>query len=154
MPGQDFTDKTIIWSLPLKTMSEANCSEHWTDKSKRHKTQQLFIRSLFNGETRDIPMPCEISLIRVSPRFLDEEENLPMAFKWIKDEIGACLFPEKIVFYQKKNGKIACNKGHSDSDPRVKWKYSQEKAKRLGIRIEIRPLVDSIDLEQAGTDHA
>jgi len=154
MSGQDTTDDSIIWNLDLKTESEANCSEHWVAKSKRHKTQQFFIRSLFNGEAREIPMPCEISLIRVSPRFLDAEENLPMAFKWIKDQIGACLFPEKVVLYRKKSGKIASNKGHADSDPRVKWKYGQEKGKRQSIRIEIRPLNRLIDVERIGIDHA
>lgn len=69
---------------------------------------------------------------------MDDEENLPMAFKWIKDEIGACIFPEKVIIYQKSNGKMAKNKGHADSDPRIKWKYAQEKGKRLGIRIEIQ----------------
>lgn len=83
-------------------------------------------------------MPCEITLIRIASRFLDAEENLPMAFKWIKDEIGACLFPEKVVIYKKKNGKYAQNKGHADSDPRVKWGYGQEKGKIQGVRIEIR----------------
>lgn len=127
----------IIWELPLKTVSESNCSEHWTVKRNRHKMQQFLIRSLFKNEARDIPMPCIITLTRVGSRALDAEENLPMAFKWIKDEIGACLFPEKVVTYQLKSGKYAQNKGHSDSDSRVTWKYAQEKGKIPGIRIEI-----------------
>lgn len=130
----------IRWELPLKTVSESNTHEHWTKSSKRHRQQQFFIRSLFNAEAREIPTPCVVTLVRVSNRFLDAEENLPMAFKWIKDEIGACLFPEKVVVYKKKNGSYAKNKGHSDSDPRVKWVYAQEKGKIQGIRIEIEPL--------------
>lgn len=63
-----------------------------------------------------------------------------MAFKWIKDEIGACLFPEKVVVYKTKNGKYSKNKGHSDSDPRVKWIYAQEKGRIQGIRIEIKSI--------------
>lgn len=79
-----------------------------------------------------------------------------MAFKWIKDEIGACLFPEKVVNYvQKKvkNDKVYLthkkNKGHADSDPRVKWKYAQEKGKIMGIRIEIRALENEACLTHA-----
>jgi len=132
----------IKWELPLKTISESNRSEHWTKSSKRHKQQQFFIRALFNHEGKEIPMPCTITLTRISPRLLDCEDNLPIAFKWIKDEIGACLFPEKVVFYTNKSGRITSNKGHSDSDPRVKWKYAQEKGKRLGIRIEFEPTQD------------
>lgn len=135
----------IKWELPLKTVSESNTSEHWTMKSKRHKQQQFFIRSLFSHEAQTIPIPCEIKLTRISPRFLDCEENLPMAFKWIKDEIGACLFPKKVVTYQKKGGGYVRNKGHADSDPRVTWKYAQEKGK-MGIRIEFSALVDPLPL--------
>lgn len=145
----------IIWELPLKTISESNSSEHWTKSSKRHRQQQFFIRCLFNKEAQEIPMPCEITLIRISSKFLDAEENLPMAFKWIKDEIGACLFPEKVVTFHKKNGKIVKNKGHADSDPRVKWKYAQEKGKIAGIRIEIRSLgeYDLVDVEPLHIAH-
>ncbi len=126
----------IIWELPLKTRSEANCAEHWTAKSKRHRHQQFFIRSLFLREVREIPIPCTVTMIRIGPRFLDEDDNLRMAFKWIKDEIGACLLPEKVVYFITKKGARATNKGHADSDPRVKWKYSQEKGPRQAIRIE------------------
>ena len=132
----------IKWELPLKTISESNRSEHWTKSSKRHKQQQFFIRALFNREGQEIPIPCTITLTRISPRLLDCEDNLPIAFKWIKDEIGACLFPEKVVVYKKKSGKYAINKGHADSDDRVTWKYAQEKGKLLGIRIEIDPTQD------------
>lgn len=133
----------ITWQIPLKTVSESNTSEHWTKSSKRHRVQQFFIRNLFSKETVQVPNPCIITLTRLSPRFLDAEENLPMAFKWIKDEIGACLFPEKVVYYKKKSGKIAVNKGHADSDNSITWKYAQEKAKTMGIKIEICSLTQS-----------
>lgn len=138
--------KKITWTLPLKTVSESNCSEHWSKKRKRHKTQQFFIRQLFLHEKEKISLPCMIILTRISTRNLDFEENLPMAFKWIKDEIGACLFPDKVVVYQKKNGKIAINKGHADSDSRIHWKYLQEKGKTHAIRIEFCPLYSNDEL--------
>lgn len=75
-----------------------------------------------------------------------------MSMKWIKDEIGACLFPEKIVTYKKKNGRFAQNKGHADSDSRVKWEYAQEKGRIMGIRIEILP-IDLVLPEPLHTDH-
>ncbi len=149
----------IMWELPLKTVSESNRSEHWTVSSKRHKHQQFFIRCLFNQkegktsfpfnqEERKTFFPCVIKMTRLSSRFLDSEENLPMAFKWIKDEIGACLFPEKVVNYEVKKkviseGKVKFklirvkNKGHADSSPLVTWQYAQEKSKTMGVRIEI-----------------
>ena len=146
-------NETIIWELPLKTVSESNRSEHWSVSSKRHRTQQFFIRSVFRREAREIPLPCEIKLVRVSMRFLDEEDNLPMAFKWIKDELGALIFPEKVVTYQTKNGKYAKNKGHADSDPRIIWVYAQEKGRIPGIRIEIRPWTHLAYVEKKEVDY-
>jgi hypothetical protein len=128
---------SICWELPLKTVSESNKSEHWTKSSQRHKAQQFFIRSLFLSHKEPVSLPCVVKMTRIAPRPLDEEDNLPMAFKWVKDEIGACLFPEKVIGYKKKSGAYAENKGHADSDPRVQWKYSQEKGKIYGVRIEI-----------------
>lgn len=127
----------IRWELPLKTTSEANSREHWHKAAQRHRQQQFFVRALFNAEIRPIPIPCEVTLIRVASRFLDDD-NLPVSMKFIRDEIGAQLFPEKVVKYQgKTKGKLVKNKGHADSDPRVTWKYAQEKGRIQGIRIEI-----------------
>ncbi len=127
----------IRWELPLKTVSESNSREHWHKAAVRHTEQQFFIKLLFRSNKLPIPMPCTITLTRVGPRYLDAHDGLPVAFKWVVDQIGACLFPDKVVTYKKKNGKYAQNMGHADSDPRVTWKYAQEKGKIQGIRIEI-----------------
>jgi len=126
----------IVWELPLKTVSEANCSEHWRVKSKRHKQQQFFIRSLFNNETQKIPLPCIVKMIRISPRSLDDD-NLTMAFKWIRDEISECLLPQTKKVCVSRKGKFIEIKGRADSDNRIKWQYAQEKKATHGIRIEI-----------------
>lgn len=127
----------IIWELPLKTVSESNISEHWTKASKRHRQQQHFIRLLFAKESKEIPLPCNVKLIRLATRFLDKDDNLPMSFKWIKDEISECLFPEKRAHYIDRNGWARPIKGRADDSPMVTWQYDQEKSKILGIRIEI-----------------
>jgi len=82
-------------------------------------------------------LPCTIKLVRLGGRFLDKEDNLPMAFKWIRDEIAECVFPEKNVQYVDKKGKLRSLKGRADDSPLIKWEYDQEKSKRMGIRIEI-----------------
>ena len=125
--------------IPMKTTSEANSREHWLKRTKRHTQQQFIVRLAFNQNRYQPTFPCEITLTRISPRKLDCDENLPMSFKYIKDEIGAQLFPEKVVTYKNKNGKVVQNKGHADSDPRVTWKYAQETGKIQAIRIEIQP---------------
>ena len=127
----------IIWELPLRTTDETNSYEHHWIKIKRHKQQQFFIKQLFLKEKRKIVLPCIVKFIRLSSQFMDEEDNLRMTFKWIKDQVGACLFPDKSVFYLSKKGKLLENRGHADSDKRVTWEYGQEKSKTLGIRIEI-----------------
>lgn len=128
----------IEWYIPITTVSEANTSEHWTKKRQRHKQQQFFIRSLFRRETSETPLPCVITMTRVSPRLLDDD-NLRTAFKWIRDEISECIFPEKTSHYISKSGRKIKIKGRADSDPRIKWEYAQEKGKTLGVKIEIAP---------------
>ena len=127
----------IIWEIPLKTVSEANKHEHWTVSSKRHQMQQYFIRRQFLLEERKVILPCTVKLVRIGGRFLDKDDNLPMSFKWIRDEIADCLFPGKLVKYVDGNGKTRSLKGRLDDSPLIKWEYDQEKARRLGIRIEI-----------------
>ena len=86
----------IMWELPLTTVSEANSSEHWTKSSKRHRQQQFFVRAMFHGLKTEIPIPCTITLTRLNSRGLDKSDNLPMAFKYIKDEIVLFAFFQKI----------------------------------------------------------
>lgn len=135
----------IVWELPLTTVSEGNSSEHWSVSSKRHRQQQFFVRALFHGLKQEIPLPCKITLTRLNSRNLDKSENLPMAFKYIKDEIALCIFPEKRKVCILKNGKTRQIKGNGDEDPQLHWTFAQEKNlcmgadKRPGIRIEIEP---------------
>jgi hypothetical protein len=124
------------FELPIKTVSEANCTEHWTTKSKRHKAQQFVIRCAFKQYVQELDLPCTVNLIRIAPRELDDD-NLVMSFKWIRDELSECILPEKKAFYVTKEGSIKDLKGRADSDPQILWKYLQEKNKEYGIRVEI-----------------
>lgn len=129
--------KKISWILPIKTVSESNISEHWTKRRKRHRQQQFFVRELFLHEEKEIPIPCTVNLIRLAPRFLDKDDNLRVSFKWIKDEISECIFPEKKRAYIAKNGKIREIKGRLDDNPLITWSYDQEKSRNMAVRIEI-----------------
>jgi hypothetical protein len=139
----------ITWELPLKTVSEANSSEHWTVSSRRHRHQQFFIRALFHALKHEILLPCVVTMTRLNFRDLDDD-NLVSSMKWIRDEISECIFPEKRKSYMTdddiivkkgriyfRKGRLKSIKGRADSDPRITWKYDQEKSKTLGIRIEI-----------------
>jgi hypothetical protein len=128
----------FIWELNVKTTDETNAYEKPFVKTKRHKQQQFFVRSLLGVNLpKIVQFPCLIRFTRLASRKMDEEDNLRMAFKWIKDEVGSCLFPERAVIYVTKKGKVRENKGHADSDKRVTWAYAQEPRRIMGIRIEI-----------------
>lgn len=83
-----------------------------------------------------LTLPCEVTMTRLSPRLLDDD-NLRTAFKWIRDEISECIFPEKRKTYIDKNGKVRHIKGRADDNNQVKWHYDQEKTPIQAIRIEI-----------------
>lgn len=127
--------KTITWILPIKTVSEINCSQHWTKKHKRHKQQQFFVRCLFRKETNEIKLPCAIKLTRLSPKLLDPD-NMPTSMKYVQDEIAEQL-TGKGGFYVTKSGKVRSIKGHADGDKRLSWSYDQEKYPMQAVKIEI-----------------
>lgn len=106
----------------LITVSEANSREHWRKAHARRKNQKhMLVISLFVSQVpRDLPVT--ITLIRVSSRFLDDD-NLQSAFKYIRDAIADYFIPGLLP-------------GRADSDPRINWKYSQEKSKEKGTRIQ------------------
>lgn len=116
-------------TLPIKTISEANSSEHWTKKNKRHQLQKWCIKVAFLGWDFDQSGKYHIKMIRISPRFLDDD-NLVSAFKHIRDSIAENLRP----------GKAA---GQADNDKSLSWECSQEKGKPQMVRIEFyEPLFD------------
>lgn len=122
--------------IPIRTVSEANSTEHWTKKSKRHRQQQFFVRQYLKDRIKEVALPCTVTITRLSPRKLDDD-NLIMCLKYVRDEIGSLIFPEKVKTYINSSGSIVSNKGHSDSDNRIKWFYEQEKSKKQAIRIRI-----------------
>jgi len=125
MPQQTEDEPTpaISWFIPIKTVSEANCSEHWTKKHKRHKEQKLWIYSLFKTNLPNLRLPVTIKLTRHGKKLLDDD-NLPVSMKYFRDAIADCLIPGK-------------RPGQADSDPRIVWTYAQLVSDRVGVKIEI-----------------
>lgn len=116
--------KAIDWTLPIRTVSEANCSQHWTVKGKRHEQQKRHVFWQFMKEDPQLSLPCHIKLTRYAPRKLDRHDNLPMSFKWILDTLCGHLIP----------GRAA---GRADDDERITVEYDQQIAKKYSIRIEM-----------------
>ena len=132
-----FMEKFIELHIPILTVSEANCSEHWTAKNKRHQKQKLMVKGHLLRNGTSIPLPCHVKLTRVSPRTLDIGDNLPSAFKWIKDAIADHINPERTIGISKKTGRKVKIAGRSDDDERITWEYDQEKGKPQSIKIDI-----------------
>lgn len=111
------------WDLPIRTISEANSTEHWTKKSKRHRQQAFFIQCALKKNIASISLPCHIKITRKGKRKLDFD-NLTISQKWVVDAVCDLLIP-------------GLRAGRADNDPRITVSYSQEISDRYGIRIEI-----------------
>ena len=114
----------VLLELPIKTISEANCFEHWWIKHNRHKAQQRIVTLGLNPLRDKIKLPCKVMLTRFAPDELDAFDNLPMSFKYIVDAICAIITGNYVA-------------GKADSDKRIKIACDQVKSKEYGIRIEI-----------------
>lgn len=117
------TDPIII-KIPIRLISEANNTDFWRVKWKRKKNNELLLKSYFNHAKVKAEPPCDVTLCRIAPRELDEEDNLRTAFKPIKDWIADRIIP-------------GLAPGRADGDKRIKWHYTQEKGKILEYAIKI-----------------
>lgn len=93
----------ISVTIPIVTVSEANRRDHWRVKAKRVKAHRTAARLLCPV----YPLPCIVTLTRVAPRALDDD-NLRAALKSCRDGVADRL-------------------GIDDRDPRVEWRYGQAK---------------------------
>src|SRR6202789_1146039 len=86
------SDKTLIWDIPLRTISELNTREHWAKSSKRHRQQKITVSLSLKDKIRLVSLPCIIKIIRISPRILDYD-NLVSSQKWVLDSICDLIIP-------------------------------------------------------------
>lgn len=115
--------KNIELILPIETVSESNCSEHWRKKHERHRKQKAQIVIAFHQLKINAKMPCAIRLSRMSPRVLDSD-NLVSSLKWIRDAIAEQITGIKIA-------------GRADDHPGIIFEYDQERSPAKGVRIFI-----------------
>ena len=118
-------NKVFEITLPIRTVSEANSSEHWSKKSRRHRIQKKTIWAALHQKRPQIEIPIEFTLTRVAPRSIDFD-NLVSSFKWIADACAEYVHP-------------GLQAGRADSDKNITFKYAQEKStpKTYAVRIEI-----------------
>jgi hypothetical protein len=117
-------DGRVVLTLPLRTVSEGNCFEHWTKKHQRHKAQKQAVARALQPLRNIIRLPCKLMLTRYAPTSLDKFENLPMSFKYVVDSVCAIITGDY-------------RPGRADSDDRIAIACDQVKSKEYGIKIEI-----------------
>jgi len=113
-------------TAPIRTVSEANTHDHYITARKRHKKQKNDVKYYFNYLSAYKNKALTIKLIRVSPRQLDEHDNLKTCFKYIVDALAEVLNPGKAP-------------GRADDSKLLEWQYEQEKGepKQRAIRVVI-----------------
>lgn len=116
---------TLTINLPLATVSEANKREHWGKTYNRRKKQRSDTYYACRSESKPPQPPLTVKLTRISPRRLDEGDNLPMSMKAVRDGIADWL-------------------GIDDGSDKIKWLYGQKKGvpKERAVLIEIWPVTD------------
>lgn len=109
-------------TLPLRLVTLENQREHWAKKAKRAKSQRWAARiSLGFGmadRTEGRLSGAVVTLTRVAPRRLDNG-NYQGCFKHVQDGVADWF-------------------GLDDGDPRIEWRYEQERGKPKEYAVRIR----------------
>jgi len=114
----------VSFTLPFRTYSEGNLSEHWTKRATRHKLHKEGIAKVMKGLTCKITMPCTITLTRYAKQFLDAHDNLRTSFKYIVDKICAEITGDH-------------RPGRADGRAGFTFQYEQKKSKEYAISVLI-----------------
>lgn len=133
-------DDWVEIMMPIITVSEANggakksfkrngktCykTEHWSEKSSRHKRQKGTVSLTLRPNCQHLRMPCQITLTRYAPRKLDRFDNLPMSLKYILDAICEIITNDFVP-------------GRADSHEGLTVVYDQETNKEYGVKVHIK----------------
>ena len=101
--------------IPIKLPSLANVRWHWRKMAALKKKQKFATRLCMSATTLP-PLPLLVTIIRVGPRELDDD-NLSSAAKYVRDQIAATV-------------------GVDDGSPLYTWRYEQRKG-AYGVDVEI-----------------
>jgi len=121
--NSEVLERKAIVTLPIKTVSELNCSQHWRKKADRHQMQKDAVSLVLKPIRGKIPLPCHMHLTRYAPGTLDKHDNLPGSLKYIVDACCAILSGD-------------FRPGKADADDRFSFTYGQEKSSQYGVKIE------------------
>lgn len=78
-------------SIPMRTVSGMNARENWRARARRVKHERE-VTALYLTAQKRPELPVVVTLTRIAPsNGLDPDDNLPSAFKGIRDQIAAWL---------------------------------------------------------------
>lgn len=107
-------------SLPLKTRSLLNLREHWAARARRTKAHRAATILALRSSRAELPKADDqlivVTLVRYGRRL--DDDNLRGALKAVRDGIAEWA-------------------GIDDGSPRWRWEYGQDKAGKLGERVEV-----------------
>lgn len=110
---------TTKYEIPARTVSEANCRDHWAVSSarkKKHRTDAGYATFAAIGGWDKVPEKLTVKLTRVGPRTMDGD-NLQSALKACRDGVADAL-------------------GIDDGSKRITWVYEQRKGS-YNVEVEI-----------------
>ena len=112
----------ISVTLPIRTVSTLNEREHWRKRAARAAEHRALARMLCTGPVRGLPLPLQVTLTRVAPRALDDD-NAQGALKSVRDGIADAL-------------------GVDDRSPQVTWAYRQRRGavREYGVEISVETI--------------
>lgn len=112
------------FTIPLKTKSGnvGHGREHWGTRARRVRKEREATAWAWIAaglKLRRPKLPCVVTLTRIDPRALDGD-NAEAALKAVRDQVAHELTVD-------------------DSDPRVSWRYAQERGnpKEYTVRVSI-----------------
>lgn len=117
-------DRVTAYAWGYRLRSAANLREHWATKAKRVAEQRALgamkVRAATDAGDRAgmLAAGLVVTLTRIAPRPLDDD-NLASAFKAVRDGVADAI-------------------GIDDRDPRVAWRYAQERhGSDYGIAVQL-----------------
>ena len=121
---------SLVVRIPMKTVNELNIHAHWRGRQKRAKAQrgmtafhlryEVVDKTLYKRKPGALPeLPVDVHLTRGSAGELDSHDGLPASMKAVADGVADV--------YQ-----------IQDRDPRIRFRYAQEKCPRGEYYVEIR----------------
>lgn len=115
--------------IPVYLRSEANNTDHWAKKHARKRVlkQLITVEWIAQGlHKRNIKPPVTITLVRQSPRSLDEDNLIGGCLKWVRDIVADMIIP-------------GLAPGRADEQSLgLNFEYGQEKSKVCKLIIKIK----------------